>query len=128
MDMMTDEDRVAAFFHDALAGIPWPCSRPPGLAENETYVTYAPVSATAHMGSNQAQRLRHLVQLHAYSRGQNDEHRAAFFSALSALKAQGVRVYSWGPDEYEADTGLHHIACTCTWWQAPNPANEETEG
>ena len=43
--------------------------------------------------------------------------RVAFFMALELLNAAGVRVFSWGPDEYEQDTGIHHIACTCEWWQ-----------
>ena len=48
-----------------------------------------------------------------------DQVPARFAQSLAMLKKAGVRVYSWGPDEYEKDTGLHHIACTLTWWQPP---------
>ena len=70
------------------------------------------------------QRVRHLVQLHAWTHSQDDAHRAAFFAAVALLKAAGVRIYSWGPDEYERDTGISHIACTCSWWQAPGADGE----
>ena len=117
-DLMTD-DAVQQFFTSALATLPYPVSQPPGDAEAETYVVFNEVSARAQTASNDAQRVRHLVQLHAFSRAEDDEHRQAFFAALALLKEAGVRVFSWGPDDYETDTGIHHIACTCSWWQAP---------
>ena len=30
-------------------------------------------------------------------------------------RGAGVRVRSYGPDEYETTTGYHHIAATCEW-------------
>lgn len=110
-------DEVERVFYTALSALPWPVSQPPGLAENETYITFQPVSGDGQTAGNEITRVRHLVQLHAYSRGENGEHRTAFFAALDALRTAGVRVYSWGPDSYEADTGIHHIACTCRWVQ-----------
>lgn len=113
------QDVVQQFFASALAGLPWPVSQPPGDAEAETYITFQEISGSAYQASNAATRLRHLVQLHAFTHSPNDDHRAAFFAAIQRLKAAGVRVYSWGPDDYEKDTGIHHIACTCSWWQTP---------
>ena len=116
---MLATDIVQQFFTSVLADMPYPVSQPPGHGSAETYVVFNEVDGSGTMASNDIQRLRHLVQLHAYTRSDNDEHRAAFFMALAKLKKAGVRVYGWGPDEYEQDTGKHHIACTCTWWQTP---------
>ena len=120
------EDRVQQFFYSVLQTIGWPVSQPPGDAENETYVTFNEVSARATGASNAPTRVRHLVQLHAYSHSQDDDHRTAFFAALYALKERGVQVWSWGPDDYDKDTGMHHIACTCAWAERPE-STEETE-
>lgn len=125
-DIMTD-DAVQQFFTSALAALSYPVSQPPGESEAETYVVFQEVSGSAWMASNEAARVRHLVQLHAFSRADDDEHRKAFFAALALLKAAGVRVFSWGPDDYETDTGIHHIACTCTWWQAPERKPERED-
>lgn len=118
------EDRVQQFFTAVLSDLPWPVSQPPGDSSAETYIVFQEVSGSALLAGNTATRIRHLVQLHAFSHSQNDDHRAAFFAALARLKAAGVRVYSWGIDDYEQDTGIHHIACTCTWWQAPEQKEE----
>jgi len=37
-----------------------------------------------------------------------------------ALRAAGVRVRSYGPDDYETTTGYHHIAATCEWVEKIN--------
>ena len=113
-----DSDRVQAFFMDALRDIGYPVSQPPGDASAQTWVTFNPVRSAAYMAGDSITRFRQLVQLHAWTRAETDEHRTAFFAALDALKAAGVRVYAWGPDDYEQDTGIHHIAATVTWWQA----------
>lgn len=121
--MSTDvmaEDIVQQFFALALKGLPYPYSQPPGEAEAETYVTFQVAGGSGYLASNAINRIRHLVQLHAYTHSDYDEHRAAFFAALAKLRRAGVRVYSWGPDDYEKDTGIHHIACTCVWWQTPD--------
>lgn len=123
MDVM-ETDIVQQFFTKALEGLPYPYSQPPGEADAETYVTFQEVGCTGYTASNEAQRARHLVQLHAYTHSDNDEHRAAFFAALAKLKRAGVRVFSWGPDEYEKDTGMHHMACTLTWWQPPGAMDQ----
>lgn len=120
-------DIVQQFFTKALADMPYPVSQPPGHAQAETYVVFNEVSGDGLLASNGIQRLRHLVQLHAYTHSDNDEHRAAFLMALAKLKKAGVRVYGWGPDEYEQDTGMHHISCTCSWWQTPGAAEQNKQ-
>ena len=94
-----------------------PVSQPPGDSEAETWITFNEVSADSRTASNDVQRVRHLVQLHGWSHSQDDDHRVAFFMAIELLKAAGVRVFGYGMDDYEQDTGIHHIACTCEWWQ-----------
>ena len=126
-DLMTT-DAVQQFFTRALEALPYPVSQPPGEADAETYVVFHEAAGSAWTASNDAARVRHLVQLHAFSHADDDEHRKAFFAALALLKAAGVRVYSWGLDDYENDTGIHHIACTCTWWQAPEKKEEDDNG
>lgn len=115
-DLMT-RDPVEEHFLYAMRDLPMPVSQPPGDATARTWVTFNEVSADSRTASNEIQRLRHLVQVHGWSHEQNGEHRTAFFMALEALKAAGVRVFGWGLDDYEQDTGIHHIACTCEWWQ-----------
>ena len=115
-DLMT-EDIVQQHFYDALKDLSVPVSQPPGDAQVETWVTFNEISADGRTAGNDVTRLRHLVQLHAWTRSDDDAHRAVFFEAIGLLRAAGVRVFGWGPDDYEQDTGIHHIACTCEWWQ-----------
>ena len=115
-DLLTT-DVVQQHFMAALADMPVPVSQPPGDAQAETWITFNEISADGMTASNDVRRLRHLVQLHAWTHSEDDEHRAAFFMAIELLKAAGVRVFGWGPDDYGQDTGIHHIACTCEWWQ-----------
>lgn len=126
-DLMTT-DSMQQFFTGILSTLPYPVSQPPGDADAETYLVFQEVAGSALTASNNATRVRHLVQLHAYSHADDDEHRKAFFEALALLKEAGVRVFSWGLDDYENDTGIHHIACTCTWWQAPEKKEEDDNG
>lgn len=123
-ERLDTQDVVEKKFFRALSGLPWPVSQPPGLAENETYITFQPVSGDVRTAGMEATRVRHLVQLHAFSHAEDGEHRRAFFAAIARLKDAGIRVYSWGPDSYEAETGIHHIACTCVWMQTPKETEE----
>ena len=121
-------DIIQQFFAGTLAGltvdgVEIPCSQPPGDAEAQTWITFNEALGSGHTAGNEITRIRHLVQLHAWTHSDDDAHRAAFFAALDRLRAAGVRVYSWGPDDYEKDTGVRHIACTCSWWQLP--ANDD---
>ena len=115
-DLLTN-DVVQQHFYNALKDMPVPVSQPPGDARAETWVTFNEIAGDSMTASNETRRVRHLVQLHAWTRSEDDDHRVAFFMAIELLKEAGVRVFGWGPDDYEQDTGIHHIACTCEWWQ-----------
>ena len=126
-ELMT-EDRVQQFFYGVLKDLPVPVSQPPGNAEAQTWVTFNEIAADSLTASGETQRVRHLVQLHGWSHSQDDDHRTAFFMAIELLKAAGVRVFGYGMDDYEQDTGIHHIAATCVWWQTPeNMKREEND-
>ena len=127
MEHFLSTDAVQQHFQAALAELPYPVSQPPGDAEAQTWITFQEISATAQTASNTWMRVRHMVQVHAWTHGEDDEHRTAFFHALQLLREAGVRVYSWGIDETEKDTGIHHIACTCVWNQRPEGYEDEEE-
>ena len=110
-------DRIETHIQAALAPLGYPVSQTPGDASAETWLTWNTVRGAGLTASDVPTRVRHTFQLHAWTHGSASEHRAAFFEAIEALKAAKVRVFSWGPDEYEKDTGISHIACTCTWVQ-----------
>ena len=119
---MTVEQR----FTSTLAALPCSVSQPPGTAEDDTYCTFFEVSGSyLASASNQTQRIRHLVQLHVYSLLEDGTHRALFFQALALLKAAGVKVTSWGLDDYEQETRRHHISCTCSWVEPPKQDGQE---
>ena len=121
------KDSVQQVFYSALQACGYPVSQPPADAEMETYIAFNEVSARASGASNMATRVHHLVQVHAYSHSQDDEHRKAFFAALHALQERGVKVWSWGPDDYDRDTGMHHIACTCAWIERVEKEEKQEE-
>lgn len=110
-------DVIEEFVQATLLPLNYPVSQTPGDASAQTWLTWNTVGGREYMASDEATRIRHVFQLHAWTRGTESEHRRAFFEAVDALKAAGVRIYSWGPDEREKDTGISHIACTCTWRQ-----------
>ncbi len=120
------EDRLEAFVMAALSALPYPVSQPPAGAENETYVTFNEASGTpAEHASNEPRRVKHLVQLHAFSHREDGAHRRAFFAAMKLLEKAGARVQSWGPDDYEKDTGIHHMAATFAMWMTWNDEKED---
>ena len=98
-------------FQRTLLALGVPVSKPPAGGQHETYVTFNEVLGEyeAH-ASNQAQRLYHMVQLHVFSQRDDGTHRALFFRAVAALRAAGVRVRSYGPDDFATTTGHHHMA------------------
>lgn len=119
-------DTLEAFFSKTLSSLPYPVSQPPGGAENETYLVFNEASGfPAEHASNAPTRVKHLVQLHAFSHREDGEHRRAFFRAMALLEQSGARVQSWGPDDYEKDTGIYHIAATFAVWMKWNNEQEE---
>ena len=111
------QDVIEQFIQSTLAPLGVPVSQTPGDASADTWLTWNTVLGRAITASDSVIRVRHMFQLHAYTHGVASEHRAVFFAAVDALRAAGVRVYAWGADEREKDTGICHIACTCIWTQ-----------
>lgn len=107
-------------FQSALAPLGYPVSQQPAGGEHETYLTFNEVLGgfTAY-ASNEPHRLRHTVQAHVFSKRDDGAHRDILLAAIRALRRAGVRVYTYGPDMYEDDTGYHHIAATCEWVEKP---------
>ena len=104
------------FFQGTLSQLPCPVSKEPAGGKHETYAVFNEVRGTfTGHASNQPRRLRHMVQVHVFSKRDDGTHQAVFHQAIALLRAAGVRVYSYGPDMYETDTGYHHIAATCEW-------------
>lgn len=113
---VTGELDVEQTFTAALSPLPCPVGKEPMDGGEETYCTFNEVLGTyeAH-ASNQPRRLNHMMQLHVFSRRDDGTHRELFFRAVELLRAAGVKVRHYGPDDYETDTGYHHIAATCEW-------------
>ena len=110
-------DRIETFIQATLSPLGVPVSQTPGDASAETWITWNTVSGRELTASDVGTRVRHTFQVHAWTHGVGSEHREVFFRAIDALKAAGVRVFSWGMDEREKDTGISHIAATCIWNQ-----------
>lgn len=107
---------VEQVFMAALSPLPCPVSKPPTGGGHETYVTFNEVLGSFEaFASNEPGRLNHMMQVHAYSKRDDGTHRDRFFEAITLLRMAGVRVRSYGPDDYEIDTGYYHIAATCEW-------------
>ena len=85
-------DKVQQFIYKTLAPLPYAVCQPPGQSTADTYLTFNETQGSFYQASNDPTRIRHLLQLHAFSRLEGGEHRAAFFQALELLKAAGVRV------------------------------------
>lgn len=104
------------FFKAILDPLGYPVSKEPAGGQNETYIAFNEALGTfTGYASNKPHRLRHMVQVHVYSKRDDGTHEALFQRAVRLLLAAGVRVYSYGPDLYENNTGYHHIAATCEW-------------
>lgn len=100
----------------ALGALGCPVSKEPAGGAHETYAAFNEVRGTfTGHASNAPHRLHHMVQLHIYSKRDDGTHAVLFREAIRLLREAGVRVYSYGPDDYETDTGYHHIAATCEW-------------
>lgn len=48
-----------------------------------------------------------------------------FSRAFKLTSIPGVKVASWGPDDYEQETRRHHISCTCGWIEPPKQDEQE---
>lgn len=112
-------DQMERLYMQTLKQTGYPVSQPPAGGAHETYITFQEVSALlTQSASNMPQRIRYLVQVHAYSRLGDGTHRLAMIDAVKKLLRAGVRVAAWGPDDYEQGTGIYHTACTTEWWDS----------
>lgn len=71
------------------------------------YLAYDMVAGVPSLvASNDMMRARISYYVHIYARTQPEE---ALDDVLTALRASGIAVSSWGADDYETDTGWHHV-------------------
>lgn len=102
---------VFQVFTDALASTPYPMTQIPVKGDAPVYLAiFEVVGNFSSYASNEPQRITHTMQVDIYGR-------KAIGPELpivrEALKAAGIRVGSWGPADYERDTGWHHLPITC---------------
>lgn len=104
-------------YKSILSRLPCPVSKLPAGGENETYVTFNQVYGNFSVySSNKPRRARHMVQVHVFTRREDGYHLTLMDQAVVLLLGEGVRIVSWGPDEYEEDTRYHHIAITTEFY------------
>ena len=101
--------------NQALDSLPYEKSRPPAKAKAQTYVSWFQVSrTTGYQASNRALRTVYLMQVDIYSKkpltDQPDR-------VLQALKAAGLKIDHCAQEDYEHDTGYHHLPIRCWWAQ-----------
>lgn len=123
---MLDTESAAKLFMRVLSpALGVHVSQPPAdIDDQETWCTFNEVPGTfAGYASNEPQRIRHLVQLHIFSRREDGEHKRLYMQALALLRPHGVRCRGWDLDDYDDSTHIHHIAGTCEWVERIN-ANE----
>lgn len=107
---------VLELFRTTLSALPCPATLPPGAADEPTWCVYNPTAwMDAEDASNDAQRRRHQIQLHVYSKYTDGTAERVLWQAVALLKAAGVRIRSGNFYEYEQDTGITHAACTCEY-------------
>lgn len=111
---------VETLFAQTLAALGVVVCQPPVdaamIGDAQTWCVFREVPGTFdEYASNDPTRFRHLVQLHVFSRREDGEHKRVWFKALRLLHARGVRCGGFEMDDYEEDTGIHHIAGTCEW-------------
>lgn len=109
---MDAEERICG----ALSTLPCPVYKPPADGTQATYVLIKEaLGLYAGHVSNAPTRMKHLYQVHVYSKLTDGTYRTIMDQAIALLRAAGIHVKSYGPDDYETDTTYHHIAITCEW-------------
>lgn len=99
----------------ALAGLPCPVSRSPAAGNVEQYITFSEVSAAPVLhSSNRMRRIEHVVGIHIYSQ---EHYWALLCAVLERLIEADALVDGWGPEDYEEDTGYHHMPINARWAQ-----------
>ncbi len=109
---MDAEERI----YGALTPLPCPVYKPPADGAQETYVLIKEaLGKFSGHASNAPTRMKHLYQVHVYSKLADGTYRTIMDAAIALLRAARIHVESYGPDDYETETGYHHIAVTCEW-------------
>lgn len=99
----------------ALSTLACPVSQAPGQG-GESYCVYKLVEGRyTGYASNEPTRTQHIAQVHIYSKSDAGVHRTLMSAAIVLLRGARIRVFAWGPDDYEAETNTHHIAITVVW-------------
>ena len=81
--------------------------------KNETYITFNQVYGSyVRYRSNQPGRVRYQVQVHVFQPPGRRYPPRPHAPGHQALATAGIAIISWGPDEFEDETGYNHIAIT----------------
>lgn len=99
----------------ALDSLPYEKCRPPAKAKAKTYVSWFQVErSTGYQAGNRPLRTVYLMQIDIYSKipltDQTDR-------VIQALKAAGLKIDHCAAEDYEEDTGYHHLPIRCWWAQ-----------
>lgn len=106
----------------ALASLPYEISRPPAKGSEQTYVSWFEVdSHTAYQASGERLRTEYLMQVDVYTKLPLVEQPDA---VRDALRAAGLKIDHSGPEDYEEDTGYHHLPIRCRWARKENQGSE----
>ena len=102
----------------AMSSLPYEIGRPPAKGSEQTHVSWFEVDChTARKASNQRLRTEYLMQVDIYTRlpliDQPD-------AVKDALRAAGLKIDHAGPEDYEEDTGYHHLPIRCRWIRKEN--------
>lgn len=98
---------AAKTLYTALTSTGYTVTQVPVMGTEAVYLSFDLVAGVPVMhGSDKMLRASVSYYVHIWARTQPEE---AFDTTVSALKAAGIRVQSWGAGEYETDTGWHHM-------------------
>jgi len=107
---------VKEVFHTALKATPYPVTQPPVKGDKPVYLAFFEVLAQpTSYASNRPQHIRHTMQVDIYARQQVGPELDV---VVKALRAAGIHVDSWGPEDYETDTRWHHLPITCFYTES----------
>lgn len=102
---------VQARIQAALEATGYPVTQKPVQGSGPVYLCYSLLlSRPEDHSSNGARTLMHMLQVDIFTRQTSGPELG---DVLRALRAHGIRCGSWGPDDYEQDTGWHHMPITC---------------
>ena len=102
---------VFNIFKVALESTPYPVTQQPIVGAAPVYLTFFEVLGQPDAyASNRPQRTIHTMQVDIWGRQPIGPE---FITVAKALRAAGIRVASWGPQDYEPDTRWHHLPITC---------------